>query len=90
MKPSVFSTANSGVRSRTDCIITAPTENSRAKNTAPTMLFTTKPMSPICLTESAASWRSLSVLVSSGELANRASMRLATALAWVGWVSRTR
>ena len=51
VKPSVFSTASSGVRSRTDCIITAPTEKSRAKNTAPTMARTTKPMSPICLIE---------------------------------------
>ena len=32
--------------------------NSRAKNTAPTIARTMKPMSPICLMESAASWRS--------------------------------
>src|SRR5581483_3741435 len=35
VKPSVFSTPSSEVRSRTDCIITAPTESRRAKNTAP-------------------------------------------------------
>ncbi len=90
MKPSVFSTASSGVRSRTDCIITAPTENNSAKNTAPTMARTTKPMSPICLIELAASWCSLSVLVSLGELANWASIRWPTSLAWAGSVTRTR
>src|ERR1700721_2661096 len=45
-KPSAFSTANSVDVSRNDCIIMAPSENSSAKNTAPTTDLTTKLMSP--------------------------------------------
>ncbi len=88
LKPRVFSTASSGVRSRTDCIITVPTESSRAKNTAPMIARTTKPMSPICLIWSWTYWPWVAVLVSCGELANRASTALETWPAWVGSPTR--
>ena len=69
-----FSTASSGMRSRTDCIMVLPVRNNSVKSTAPTIAFTMTLMLPICLScacaYSASSW----VSVSSDEFANRASM----------------
>ncbi len=90
LKPRVLSTASSGVRSRTDCIITVPTESRRAKNTAPMIARTTKPMSPICLIWSWTYWPWVAVLVSCGELANRASTALETWLDCFGSAIRIR
>ncbi len=76
--------ASSGVRSRTDCIITAPTDSRRAKNTAPMMARMTKPMSPICFSWFWAYCFWVAVLVSCGELANSLSIALLTSLARLG------
>ena len=84
VNPSVFSTASSGMRSRTDCIIVLPVRNSSVNITAPTMAFTMKPMSPICLICACANSFSFCVFVSSGELANSLSTRRAIAADCVG------
>ena len=51
VKPSVFSTASSGMRSRTACAMVLPVSSSRVKNTAPMIAVTIRPMSANCLSE---------------------------------------
>jgi len=48
VKPSVFSTASSGIRSRIACAIVLPVSSTIVKNTAPKMPVIIKPMSPTC------------------------------------------
>ena len=71
--PSVFSTASSLVRSRTDCAIvlaaTSPNMNSTVDEIAIMML----PMSPICLANPSTNPFSVVVLVSADEFANISS-----------------
>ena len=69
-----FSTASSGMRSRTDCRIVLPVRNSSVKSTAPTMAFTIAPTSPSCRSCACAYSASFWVSVSSGEFANSASI----------------
>ncbi len=75
-KPSVFSTASSGVRSRTDCIIVFAVRNSSVNSTAPTIALAMKLMSPSCLSCICASADSVCVRVSYEEFANSASICL--------------
>ncbi len=49
-KPIVFSTASSGMRSRTACAIVLPVRRISVKNTAAMIAPTMSPMSPSCLT----------------------------------------
>ena len=63
-KPRVLSTASSGVRSLTDCIIVLAVRNSSVNSTAPTIALTMKLMSPICLSCICASADSVCVRVS--------------------------
>jgi hypothetical protein len=88
-KPSVLSTASSGMRSRTDCIIVLPVRKSSVKKTAPRMERTMNWMSPCCLRKDC--WNSFSVwvFVSSGEFSKSASMARATCGAWFGSFRRT-
>src|SRR5690606_34267952 len=79
VKPIVRSTASSEVRSRTAWAMVLPVSSSRVKNTAPMIEPTIRPMSAICLSCEAIAAASLMVLVSCGELADSASIALATA-----------
>ena len=89
-KPRVLSTASSGTRSRTDCIIVFPVRNSRVKNTAPRIAVTMKLMSPNCLMNDWENSFSLCVLVSADELANSASTARATSAARPGSLTLIR
>ena len=81
MKPTVFSTASSPVRSRTDIAMVLPVTSSRVKKTTLPMTIIRNSMLPICSTKEAMKACSLWVRVSHGELAKRASMSLETATA---------
>ena len=83
VKPMVFSTASSLVRSRTACIMVLPASSISVKNTAPMMEPTMRPMSAICLIQLAVAACSLMLRVSWSELADSASMALATRSAWL-------
>ena len=66
------------MRSRTDCAIVFAVTSSIVKNTAKTTDTRIMPMLPTCSRNCLMKTRSVAVLVSSDELANIASMRLAT------------
>ncbi|KAG1307841.1 hypothetical protein G6F62_015152 [Rhizopus arrhizus] len=89
LKPSVFSVASSGTRSRTACAMVLPVSSSRVKNTAPMIEVTIMPMSANCLTKACWNADSVWVLVSWSELAEIASMACATREEWSGLSSVT-
>ena len=78
LKPTVLSTANSDMRSRTDCAIVLPVTSNRVKKTAARISCTISAMSPSCSMKERANASSVLVLVSLGELANSASTAFAT------------
>ncbi|MCY1459308.1 hypothetical protein D9M71_767740 [compost metagenome] len=84
MKPSVFSVASSGTRSRTAWAMVLPVSSSRVKNTAPMIEVTIRPISANCLTKACWNADSVWVLVSWSELAEIASMAWATREEWSG------
>ena len=75
-KPTVFSTASSPVRSRTDMAMVLPVTSSRVKNTTPPMAIIRNSMLPICFTNEAMNACSVWVRVSKAELAKPPSMAL--------------
>ena len=77
-KPIVFSTASSGMRSRTACAMVLPVSSSRVKNTAPMIAVTIRPMSANCLAKAWLNAVSVWVLVSWSEFALSVSMANAT------------
>ncbi len=72
-KPSVFNTASSLVRSRTDCAIVLATTSRIVKRTATRMAIMIAPMSPICFAKLSMKPFSVVVLVSADEFANMSS-----------------
>ena len=76
LKPSVFSTPSSFVRSRIDCAMALPATNRMKNMTMAAIAIMMAPMSPICLAKSDTNAFSVAVLVSAGEFANIPSMRL--------------
>ena len=89
LKPSVFSVASSGTRSRTACAMVLPVNSSRVKNTAPMIEVTIMPISANCLTKACWKADSVWVLVSWSELAEIASIACATREEWSGLSSVT-
>ncbi len=81
VKPSVFSTASSGMRSRTACAMVLPVSSSRVKNTAAMIAVTIRPMSANCLAKDWLNACSVWVLVSCAEFSEIASMAFATRVA---------
>ena len=72
-KPSVFSTASSLVRSRTDCAIVLAATRPNMTSTVDEMAIMMLPMSPICLAKPSMNPFSVVVFVSAAELANISS-----------------
>ena len=89
LKPSVFSTPISLVRSLTDCAMVLAVTSSMVKNTAAVTETRIAPMLPTCSSSRLTNCRSVAVLVSLGEFSNCASMRAAMASAWLGSSTRT-
>jgi hypothetical protein len=85
VKPSVFRTPSSFVRSRIDCAIVLPAMSRITKKTTAAIADRMAPVSPIWCAKDCASAFSVVVFVSSGEFANWRSMACATASAWSGW-----
>ena len=77
-KPSVFNTPSSLMRSRTDCAMALPATKRMKNMTTPVIAIMMLPMSPTCLAQSEMNAFSVAVLVSVGELANIASIFLAS------------
>ena len=82
VKPRVFNTASSGMRSRTACAMVLPVNSSRVKNTAAMIAVTIRPMSANCLAKDWLKACSVWLLVSWSEFCEIASMALATRVAW--------
>ena len=78
VKPSVFSTASSLVRSRIDCAMVLAAITRMVKKTAVSTAVTRAPMLPIWSANPCRNACSVDVRVSAGELANRASTAAAT------------
>ena len=76
LKPSVFRTPSSLVRSRIDCAIVLPATKQDDEHDDGGDRDHDRPMSPICLAKSATNAFSVAVLVSAGEFANIASIAL--------------
>lgn len=72
--PSAFSTANSGIRSRTDCSIVLPLKKSSMKNTAPNTALVRKFTSPKNCRSDCAPDLSELVRVATAEFANSLSI----------------
>ena len=70
VKPTAFSTASSGTRSRNDCAMVLPVSSRMVKNTAPRMPVIISSMSPICCMNCRCCSASVLVRVGSEELAN--------------------
>ena len=81
VKPSVFNTASSGMRSRTACAMVLPVSSSRVKNTAAMIAVTIRPMSANCLAKDWLKACSVWLLVSRSEFSEIASMAFATRVA---------
>ena len=71
--PSVFSTASSLVRSRTDCAIVLAATSPNINSTTVAIAIMIAPMSPICLAKPSTNPFSVVVFVSAEELANISS-----------------
>ena len=70
MKPSVFSTPSSLVRSRIDCAMVLPATNRMKPITTAVIAIMIAPMSPTCFAKSAANAFSVAVFVSALEFSN--------------------
>ena len=87
-KPSVFSTASSGMRSRSAWFMTTAVSSRMVKNTADRMPLAISPMSPSWAPKERASSSSVVVLVGSREFSNKASMAAETSGARSGSAMR--